>query len=127
MKSKLPAEDEDNWRRPEFVRANDGGTVVCENRLSCASPPPPLPLPPCALSSRYSELMHRVDADLIAKGAVLRKGERLRSRFCKYVKDPRDSVFTAHLFVSNSEELYRYTDEGASTPLRALSTCLGLD
>lgn len=25
-------------------------------------------------------------ADLIAKGAVLRKGERLRSRFCKFVK-----------------------------------------
>ncbi|BGP51365.1 hypothetical protein JCM10450v2_007303 [Rhodotorula kratochvilovae] len=89
MKSKLPAEEEDNWRRPEFVRANDGGTVVCENRLSY----------------------------LIAKGAVLRKGERLRSRFCKYVKDPRDSVFTAHLFVSNSEELYRYTDEGDLTEL----------
>ncbi|KAG0661661.1 hypothetical protein C6P46_003882 [Rhodotorula mucilaginosa] len=45
-------------------------------------------------------------------GAVLRKGERLRSRFCKFIKDPHDSVFTAHLFVSNSEELYRYTDEG---------------
>ncbi|GAA6022340.1 hypothetical protein JCM10207_003291 [Rhodosporidiobolus poonsookiae] len=84
MKSKLPAEDEDHWRRPEFIATNDGGTVVCENRLSY----------------------------LIAKGAVLRKGERLRSRFCKYIKDPHDSVFTAHLFVSDSEELYRYTDEG---------------
>ncbi|BGP03164.1 protein of heat shock protein Hsp70 family [Rhodotorula toruloides] len=89
MKSRLPAEQEDHWRRPEFVTTNDGGTVVCENRLSY----------------------------LIAKGAVLRKGERLRSRFCKFVKDPRDSVFTAHLFVSNSEELYRYTDEGDLTEL----------
>ncbi|GAA5843244.1 hypothetical protein JCM11251_002259 [Rhodosporidiobolus azoricus] len=84
IKSKLPAEEEDHWRRPEFVATNDGGTVVCENRLSY----------------------------LIAKGAVLRKGERLRSRFCKYIKDPHDSVFTAHLYVSDSEELYRYTDEG---------------
>ncbi|GAA5942528.1 Hsp70 family protein [Sporobolomyces koalae] len=84
MKSKLPAEEEDHWRRPEFISVNDGGTVVCENRLSY----------------------------LIAKGAVLRKGERLRSRFCKFVKDPRDSIFTAHLFVSDSEDLYRYTDEG---------------
>ncbi|GAA6044092.1 hypothetical protein JCM8097_000207 [Rhodosporidiobolus ruineniae] len=84
MKSKLPAEEEDHWRRPEFITTNDGGTVVCENRLSY----------------------------LIAKGAVLRKGERLRSRFCKFVKDPHDSMFTAHLYVSDSEELYRYTDEG---------------
>ncbi|GAA5866075.1 hypothetical protein JCM3774_000017 [Rhodotorula dairenensis] len=84
MKSKLPADEEDHWRRPEYITTNDGGTVVCENRLSY----------------------------LIAKGAVLRKGERLRSRFCKFIKDPHDSVFTAHLFVSNSEELYRYTDEG---------------
>ncbi|GAA5992968.1 hypothetical protein JCM5350_003063 [Sporobolomyces pararoseus] len=84
MKSKLPAEEEDHWRRPEFITVNDGGTVVCENRLSY----------------------------LIAKGAVLRKGERLRSRFCKFIRDPRDSIFTAHLFVSDSEELYRYTDEG---------------
>lgn len=37
MKSKLPAEEEDHWRRPEYVTTNDGGTVVCENRLSCES------------------------------------------------------------------------------------------
>ncbi|GAA5889552.1 hypothetical protein JCM5296_005983 [Sporobolomyces johnsonii] len=89
MKSKLPAEEEDHWRRPEFVGLNDGGTLVCENRLSY----------------------------LIAKGAVLRKGERLRSRFCRLVRDPQDSIFTAHLFVSDSEELYRYTDEGDLTEL----------
>ena len=35
MKSKLPAEEEDHWRRPEYITTNDGGTVVCENRLSC--------------------------------------------------------------------------------------------
>ncbi|GAA5969951.1 hypothetical protein JCM21900_002451 [Sporobolomyces salmonicolor] len=89
MKSKLPAEEEDHWRRPEFIGLNDGGTLVCENRLSY----------------------------LIAKGAVLRKGERLRSRFCRLVRDPQDSIFTAHLFVSDSEELYRYTDEGDLTEL----------
>ncbi|POY72841.1 hypothetical protein BMF94_4096 [Rhodotorula taiwanensis] len=97
MKSKLPAEEEDHWRRPEYVTTNDGGTVVCENRLSY----------------------------LIAKGAVLRKGERLRSRFCKFIKDPHDSVFTAHLFVSNSEELYRYTDEGDLAELCRWTVDLG--
>lgn len=35
MKSKLPADEEDHWRRPEYITTNDGGTVVCENRLSC--------------------------------------------------------------------------------------------
>lgn len=38
--------------------------------------------------------------------------------------DPRDSVFTAHLFVSNSEELYRYTDEGESEPLQTPNALL---
>lgn len=37
MKSKLPADEEDHWRRPEYITTNDGGTVVCENRLSCES------------------------------------------------------------------------------------------
>ena len=83
------------------------------------------------LSCAYngSSLMSFDDfVDLIAKGAVLRKGERLRSRFCKFIKgmhlltilrlhhpdqsrissDPRDSIFTAHLFVSDTEELCRY-------------------
>lgn len=84
---------------------------------------------------RWSELCdgaeqaaHLWPADLVAKGAVLRKGERLRSRFCKFVKsefsilfwpsvsladglsdgiDPRDSIFAAQLYVSDTEELYR--------------------
>jgi hypothetical protein len=82
MKSKLPAEEEDHWRRPEFISVNDGGTVVCENRLSCES----------ILSWWGSFRMQIVSSrrsslsDLIAKGAVLRKGERLRSRFCKFIK-----------------------------------------
>lgn len=79
MKSKLPAEDEDNWRRPEYVRPNDGGTLICENRLSCM-----FSFAPSACAMNGADELDR--ADLIAKGAVLRKGERLRSRFCKFVK-----------------------------------------
>ncbi|ORY76553.1 hypothetical protein BCR35DRAFT_120949 [Leucosporidium creatinivorum] len=89
MKVKLPAEDVDRFQRPHFITTNDAGMEVCENRLSY----------------------------LVAKGAVLRKGERLRSRFCKFVKDPHDSIFTAQLFVSDTEELYRYTDDGDATAL----------
>ncbi|KAM0786234.1 hypothetical protein ACM66B_007035 [Microbotryomycetes sp. NB124-2] len=79
MKVKLPAEDVDRIQRPQFITVNDAGMEVCENRLSY----------------------------LVAKGAVLRKGERLRSRFCKYVKSPQDNMFVAQLFVSDSEDLYR--------------------
>ncbi|KAK4049950.1 hypothetical protein OIV83_003774 [Microbotryomycetes sp. JL201] len=89
MKVKLPAEDVDRIQRPHFITVNDAGMEVCENRLSY----------------------------LVAKGAVLRKGERLRSRFCKYVKSPQDNMFVAQLFVSDSEDLYRYTDEGDATEL----------
>jgi len=78
MKSKLPAEEEDHWRRPEFISVNDGGTVVCENRLSCMFKLLTLALI-LSLTSHHAP-------DLIAKGAVLRKGERLRSRFCKFIK-----------------------------------------
>ncbi|KAK4046961.1 hypothetical protein OIO90_006379 [Microbotryomycetes sp. JL221] len=89
MKVKLPAEDVDRFQRPHFITVNDAGMQVCENRLSY----------------------------LVAKGAVLRKGERLRSRFCKYVKSPQDNVFVAQLFVSDSEDLYRYVDDGDATEL----------
>ncbi|CEQ41751.1 SPOSA6832_03518, partial [Sporobolomyces salmonicolor] len=142
MKSKLPAEEEDHWRRPEFIGLNDGGTLVCENRLSCASLSSLAIL--CLRASGecgadHPRALPMLHADLIAKGAVLRKGERLRSRFCRLVRgsstsfpfscfgcslepthtaaDPQDSIFTAHLFVSDSEELYRYTDEGDLTEL----------
>lgn len=81
----MPAEDVDRFQRPGFITTNDAGVEVCENRLSY----------------------------LVAKGAVLRKGQRLRSRFCKYSRGPTDSLFTAILYVSDSDQIFRYTDEGA--------------
>ncbi|GAA6025140.1 hypothetical protein JCM10207_006249 [Rhodosporidiobolus poonsookiae] len=84
MKCKLPATEEDRYQRPGFITLNDAGVEVCENRLSY----------------------------LVAKGAVLRKGQRLKSRFCKFCRSTQDSVFTAVLYVSDSDKIFRYTDEG---------------
>jgi hypothetical protein len=81
---KLPAEDIDRYQRPGFISTNDAGIEVCENRLSY----------------------------LVAKGAVLRKGQRLRSRFCKYSRSASDCYFTAILYVSDEDKIFRYTDEG---------------
>lgn len=81
---KLPATDEDRVKRPGFISSNDAGVEVCENRLSY----------------------------LVAKNAVLRKGQRLRSRFCKFSRSPADCNFTAILYVSDEDQVYRYTDEG---------------
>lgn len=77
--------------------------------------------------------------------AVLRKGQRLKSRYCKvrhrgqasslgpialaakhcitfhrtqFSRAPSDCVFTAVLYVSDSDKVYRYTDEG-TLPLPA--------
>lgn len=58
MKVKLPAEQMDFYQRPGYISRNKAGIEICSNRLSY----------------------------LVAKGAVLRKGQRLRSRFCKYSK-----------------------------------------
>ncbi|GAA5969837.1 hypothetical protein JCM3765_004591 [Sporobolomyces pararoseus] len=84
MKCKLPADDLDRYQRPGFISTNDAGIEVCENRLSY----------------------------LVAKGAVLRKGQRLRSRFCKFSRSPVDCYFTAILYVSDEDKIFRYTDEG---------------
>ncbi|SGY56999.1 BQ5605_C006g04207 [Microbotryum silenes-dioicae] len=108
---KLPAEDVDRYERPHFITINDAGMEVCANRLSCES-----------LDSRHNRRASSLTrpnplTDLVAKGAVLRKGEKLRSRFCKFVKNANDSTFTAQLYTSDSDELYRYTDEGDATEL----------
>ncbi|BGP27361.1 hypothetical protein Rt10032_c22g6599 [Rhodotorula toruloides] len=84
MKCKLPASDEDRYQRPGFIVRNDAGVEVCENRLSY----------------------------LVAKGAVVRKGQQLRSRYCKFSRAPTDCMFTAVLYVSDEDKVYRYTDEG---------------
>ncbi|KAF8622621.1 hypothetical protein AX15_006876 [Amanita polypyramis BW_CC] len=56
MKVKLPAEHEDWQKRPAYIRNNDAGVAICDNRL------------------QY----------LVAKGAILRKGQRLTTKFCKF-------------------------------------------
>ncbi|KAM0747875.1 hypothetical protein T439DRAFT_366092 [Meredithblackwellia eburnea MCA 4105] len=89
MKVKLPAEPVDQYQRPGFISVNDAGIEVCENRLSY----------------------------LVAKGAVLRKGQRLKSRFCKFSRGPTDCLFTAILYVSDADKIFRYTDEGETYEL----------
>lgn len=84
MKCKLPAEELDRVQRPGYISRNDAGVEVCENRL------------------RY----------LIAKHSVIRKGQRVRSRFCKFSRSSRDCHFTAVLYVSLEDAMYRYSDEG---------------
>jgi hypothetical protein len=53
MKVKLPAEPEDSMRRPAYVSQNNAGVPICENRL------------------QY----------LVAKGAILRKGQKIKTKF----------------------------------------------
>ncbi|KAJ7778510.1 actin-like ATPase domain-containing protein [Mycena metata] len=90
MKVKLPAEPEDRVRRPAYVYINDAGIEICENRL------------------QY----------LVQRGAIIRKGQRITTRFCKFAKTPDDTSFTATLYTSSSSSA-RYADE-ASAELREL-------
>lgn len=84
MKVKLPADQEDWLKRPAYIKQNDAGASICENRL------------------QY----------LVSKGAIIRKGQRLTTKFCKFSQTPSDSAFVATLFTSDSERIMRYTDEG---------------
>jgi len=97
MKVKLPAEQVDRLYRPHFLARNQAGMEVCENRLSY----------------------------LVVKGAVLRKGERLRSRFCRFVSATESSIFTASLFASDHETIWRWTDEGETRELCHWTVDLG--
>ncbi|KXN92697.1 Heat shock 70 kDa protein 12B [Leucoagaricus sp. SymC.cos] len=89
MKVKLPAEQEDWLKRPAYIRSNDAGINICENRL------------------QY----------LVSKGAILRKGQRLSTKFCKFSKSAQDSTFVATLYTSEANMIMRYTDEGETTEL----------
>ncbi|KAF8591765.1 actin-like ATPase domain-containing protein [Ramaria rubella] len=97
MKVKLPAEPEDWQKRPAYIRENNAGVPICENRL------------------QY----------LVAKGAILRKGQRVRTKFCKFSATPQDRTFEAVLFTSESEQIMRYTDEGACNELCKWTVDLG--
>ncbi|KAH8101329.1 actin-like ATPase domain-containing protein [Cristinia sonorae] len=89
MKVKLPAEPEDHLKRPAYIRENDAGVSVCDNRL------------------QY----------LVVKGAILRKGQRLRHKFCKFSQTGQDRAFVATLYTSDTDKIMRYTDEGETIEL----------
>ncbi|KAJ6476249.1 actin-like ATPase domain-containing protein [Mycena sanguinolenta] len=90
MKVKLPAEPEDRVQRPGYVYVNDAGVEICENRL------------------QY----------LVQKGAIIRKGQRITTRFCKFSRTRDDATFTATLYTSSSSTA-RYADD-ADAALREL-------
>ncbi|TFK97809.1 hypothetical protein BDV98DRAFT_534864 [Pterulicium gracile] len=90
MKVKLPAEPADEQLRPAYISTNSAGVRVCENRL------------------QY----------LLVKGAVMRKGQRITTKFCKYSTSPNDSHFPATLYTSpDASNTYRYADEASLSDL----------
>ncbi|KAF9463313.1 hypothetical protein BDZ94DRAFT_1282511 [Collybia nuda] len=89
MKVKLPADQEDWMKRPAYIKTNDAGVSICENRL------------------QY----------LVSKGAILRKGQRLTTKFCKFSQSTQDSAFIAILYTSDTDKIMRYTDEGETSEL----------
>jgi len=89
MKVKLPADPEDFMKRPAYVSQNNAGVAICENRL------------------QY----------LVAKGAILRKGQKIKTKFCKYSQTQHDRVFIATMYTSDADKIMRYTDEGETSEL----------
>ncbi|KLO16492.1 actin-like ATPase domain-containing protein [Schizopora paradoxa] len=97
MKVKLPAEQEDWQKRPAYIKQNNAGVHICENRL------------------QY----------LVTKGAILRKGQRVQTKFCKFSQNPQDRLFVAILYTSDSDRIMRYTDEGETNELCKWTVDLG--
>ncbi|KAG8742704.1 hypothetical protein FRC12_015292 [Ceratobasidium sp. 428] len=89
MRVKLPAEPED-WRmRAGYIAEDTRGHSICSNRL------------------QY----------LIQKGAVLKKGQTVKVKFCKFSKSIEDYAFEVQIYTSDNERIMRYTDEGETTEL----------
>ncbi|KAF9511532.1 hypothetical protein BS47DRAFT_1330881 [Hydnum rufescens UP504] len=97
MRVKLPVELEDVQRRPAYIKKNDVGHDICENRL------------------QY----------LVSKGAILRKGQRIKTKFCKFSATPQDRIFVAVIYSSDSDKMMRYTDEGETSELCRWTADLG--
>ncbi|TDL26993.1 actin-like ATPase domain-containing protein [Rickenella mellea] len=97
MKVKLPAEQEDWMKRPAYIKENNAGVAICENRL------------------QY----------LVQKGAILRKGQRVRTKFCKFSQNGQDRLFVAVLYTSDGDKVMRYTDEGETMELCKWTVDLG--
>ncbi|KAJ2915337.1 hypothetical protein MD484_g5072, partial [Candolleomyces efflorescens] len=104
MKVKLPAEQEDWLKRPAYIKNNDAGVSICENRYVWF----------WLFMLEDVERVVRVERlqYLVSKGAIIRKGQRLTTKFCKFSQSPSDSSFVATLFTSDSDKIMRYTDEG---------------
>ncbi|KAF9264585.1 actin-like ATPase domain-containing protein [Marasmius fiardii PR-910] len=96
MKVKLPADQEDWQKRPAYIKNNDAGYPICENRAFFT-----------ILRLQY----------LVQKGAIIRKGQRLTTKFCKYSQNVQDASFVAVLYTSDSDKTMRYTDEGETMEL----------
>jgi len=94
----LPAEPEDWRRRPAYIKKNDIGFDICENRL------------------QY----------LISKGSILRKGQMIKTTFCKFSATLLDRNFVATIHTSDSDKIVRYTDEGRTSELCQWTVDLGL-
>ncbi|KAJ6619054.1 hypothetical protein B0H10DRAFT_1794150 [Mycena sp. CBHHK59/15] len=97
VRAKLPAEAEDRVRRPAYISRNAAGVQVCANRL------------------QY----------LVHKGAVLRKGQRVTTRFCKFSRDGGDSRFVSTLYAVDGDGAPRYADDGGVRALCEWTADLG--
>ncbi|KAH0833971.1 D-arabinono-1,4-lactone oxidase-domain-containing protein [Lanmaoa asiatica] len=84
MKVKLPAEPEDWLKRPAYIKENKASVPICENRL------------------QY----------LVMKGAILRKGQRVKTKFCKFSQNGQDCKFVA----GETTELCKWTVDLSSLP-----------
>ncbi|THH06853.1 hypothetical protein EW145_g3802 [Phellinidium pouzarii] len=101
MKVKLPAVDEDWQKRPAYIKVNNAGVNICENR--CAA----------AVLIAFSS-SNELKTYLVMKGAILRKG-MLSQATCA------DEVLNAQ----DSEKIMRYTDEGETMELCKWTVDLG--
>ncbi|KAF8438549.1 actin-like ATPase domain-containing protein [Boletus edulis BED1] len=86
MKVKLPAEPEDWLKRPAYINENSANVAICENRL------------------QY----------LVMKGSILRKGQRVKTKLCKFSQNRQDCHFVAVLYTSETDKMMRYTDEASA-------------
>lgn len=120
-------------KRPAYIRENDAGVSICENRC-------------VRLHFWYERNAYsgRRIQYLVQKGAILRKGQRIKTKFCKFSATPQgnpsspspiplantpgmtDRIFVAVLYTSDIDKVMRYTDEGPMAELCKWSVDLGM-
>lgn len=99
---KLPAEPEDWMKRPAYIRENNAGANICENRCVCLSCPTPMFFI-LAIVDRAKILPNLRVQYLVLKGAILRKGQRIKTKFCKFSASPQGEM---HHFSNQTPETY---------------------